>query len=74
MNNNKFNNEEKTKENEYVTKEKLYLTTGECEKLTRIKARKVAELCNGGEVEGHKAKSGTYISIIWLHIIFAKVG
>lgn len=61
MNNNKFNNEEKTKENEYVTKEKLYLTTGECEKLTGIKARKVAELCNGGEVEGHKAKSGTYI-------------
>lgn len=36
-----------------------YLTTGECEKLTGIKARKIAELCGCGEVDGYKA-SGAY--------------
>lgn len=42
-------------------KENAYLTTGECEKLTEIKSRKVAELCCGGEVEGYKTKSNTYM-------------
>lgn len=40
---------------------RTYLTTGECEKITGIKARKVAELCGGSEVEGYKTKSNTYM-------------
>lgn len=44
-----------------MEKEKTYLSTGECEKLTGIKARKIAELCHGGEVDGYKSKSNTYV-------------
>lgn len=44
-----------------MEKEKTYITTGECEKLTGIKARKVAELCAGGKVDGYKTKSNTYM-------------
>lgn len=40
---------------------KKYLTTQECEKITGIKARKVAELCGGGEVKGRKTKANTYL-------------
>ena len=40
--------------------EKMYYTTGECEKLTGIKARKVAELCACGEVETEPGKTIPY--------------
>lgn len=43
-----------------MKKEKEYLTTGKCEKTTGIKARKIAELCYCGEVDGYK-KSGAYM-------------
>lgn len=50
-------------ENSFMKNGNDYLTTGECEKITGIKARKIAELCNGGEVEGYKT-SGVY----WVNI------
>lgn len=44
-----------------MKKEKIYLTTGECKKQTGIEARKTAELCAGGQVDGYKTKSNTYM-------------
>ncbi|MCQ2744698.1 MAG: HNH endonuclease [bacterium] len=42
-------------------KKKQLLTTGECEKLTGIKARKIAELCACGEIEA--VKNGKQYSV-----------
>ncbi|HCI59508.1 MAG TPA: hypothetical protein DE313_01685 [Ruminococcus sp.] len=44
-----------------MEKTEKYKSTQECEKLTGIKARKVAELCGGGEIDGYKTKSNTYM-------------
>lgn len=41
--------------------EKTYLSTNECEKLTGIRARKIAELCGGGKIDGYKTKSNIYM-------------
>lgn len=38
-----------------------YISTQECEKITGIKARKVAELCGGREIDGYKTNSNTYM-------------
>lgn len=42
-------------------KKQIYLTTNECEQITGIKSRKVAELCGGGKVDGYKTKSNIYM-------------
>lgn len=44
-----------------MNNDKIYLTTGKCEQITGIKAKKIMKLCNDGEIASYKTKSNRHM-------------